>query len=79
MQKQRNYSMDIFRFVAALFVVVCHVDFLKEAADGIYQFIARFSPRVSVSFFFAISGYYYINALLEDKKIFKICLKNAVA
>ena len=71
MQKQRNYSMDIFRFVAALFVVVCHVDFLKEAADGIYQFVARFSPRVSVSFFFAISGYYYINALLEDKKIFK--------
>ena len=70
-EKQRNYSLDVFRFVAALLVVVCHVDFLKEAPEGVYQFVARFSPRVSVAFFFAISGYYYIKALTTKEGVFK--------
>lgn len=71
MNKQRNYSMDIWRFCAALCVIVCHVDFLKEAPAEVYQLAARYLPRVSLPFFFAISGYYYINALLGGKKVFK--------
>lgn len=70
-EKQRNYSLDVFRFVAALFVVVCHTDFLIEAPEGVYQFVARFAPRVSVAFFFAISGYYYIKVLTVREGVFK--------
>lgn len=70
-QKQRNYSLDVFRFAAAFFVVVCHTEFLIEAPEGVYQFIARFAPRVSVAFFFAISGYYYTKALATKTGVFK--------
>lgn len=70
-ENKRNYSMDAFRLVAALLVVVCHTDFLIEAPDGIYQFIARFAPRISVAFFFSISGYYYIKALTVKEGVFK--------
>lgn len=70
-QKQRNYSLDAFRFVAAFLVVVCHTEFLIEAPEGVYQFIARFAPRVSVAFFFAISGYYYTKALVTKTGVFK--------
>ena len=71
MKNQRNYSMDIWRFCAALCVIVCHVDFMKEASAEVYQFVARYLPRVSLPFFFTISGYYYINALLAGKNVFK--------
>lgn len=71
MQKQRNYSLDVFRFVAALYVVVCHTDLFMEGPEGVYQFVARFSPRVSVAFFFAISGYYYTKALVSKATVFK--------
>lgn len=71
MQKQRNYSLDVFRFVAAFLVVVCHVDFLVEGPEGVYQFVARFAPRVSVAFFLAISGYYYTKALVSKEGVFK--------
>lgn len=71
MLKQRNYSLDVCRFFAALFVVMCHVDIFIENAEGLYLFMARFAPRVSVAFFFAISGYYYMGAMMQKKDVFK--------
>lgn len=69
--KTRNYSMDVFRIVAALFVVSCHVDIFVDVSHELFIFFARFFPRFSVAFFFAVSGYFYIKALSEGKKIFK--------
>lgn len=68
--KQRNYSLDVARLIAALVVVVCHAYVLEEADFVLHQFVARFAPRVSVSMFFAISGYYYIKSI-NKKGIFK--------
>ncbi len=73
--KQRNYSLDVVRLVAALVVVVCHTYFLEEGNYVLHQFVARFSPRISVSLFFAISGYYYIKAI-NKKDIFKKQMKS---
>lgn len=73
--KQRNYSLDVVRLVAALVVVVCHTYLLEEGNYVLHQFVARFAPRVSVSFFFAISGYYYIKAI-NKKDIFKKQIKS---
>ena len=70
-KSQRNYSLDVCRFFAALLVIVCHSDLLMEYNSNVYQFVARFMPRVGVAFFFAISGYYYIMALTSGKKVFK--------
>ena len=68
--KQRNYSLDVCRLVAAIWIVTCHADIFIEAGDGIYRFFARFIPRVGVAFFFAMSGYYYLKSI-EKKGIFK--------
>ena len=73
--KQRNCSLDVVRLVAALVVVVCHVFLFKEGNYVLHQFVARFSPRVGVSLFFAISGYYYIKAI-NKKDIFKKQMKS---
>lgn len=73
--KQRNYSLDVARLVAALVVVVCHTYFLEEGNYVLHQFAARFSPRVSVSLFFAISGYYYIKSINKEG-IFKKQMKS---
>lgn len=73
--KQRNYSLDVIRLVMALIVVVCHVDFAVEGNYIFHQFVARFSPRIAVSFFFAMSGYYYIKSI-EKPGIFKKQLKS---
>ncbi len=73
--KQRNYSLDVVRLFAALAVVVCHTDVFIENGGVLYQFVSRYSPRVSVAFFFAISGYYYIKSI-EKKGIFKKQMKS---
>lgn len=69
--KQRNYSMDVFRFFAALLVVVCHVDFMVEGPEAVYLFVARFMPRITLGFFFGMSGYFYLQALEAGKDVFK--------
>ena len=73
--KQRNYSLDVVRLIAALAVVVCHADVFIENGGVLYQFVSRYAPRVSVAFFFAISGYYYIKAI-DKKDIFKKQMKS---
>lgn len=73
--KQRNYSLDVARLIAALAVVVCHADVFIENGGVLYQFVSRYSPRVSVAFFFAISGYYYIKSI-DKKDIFKKQMKS---
>lgn len=68
--KQRNYSLDVCRLVAAVWIVTCHADIFIECDEGIYQFFARFIPRVGVAFFFGMSGYYYLKSI-EKKGIFQ--------
>lgn len=65
--KTRNSSIDIFRFVAALFVVWCHAGVFIELDEKIYMAVTQQLPRFSVAFFFGVAGYYYIAALLKGK------------
>lgn len=76
--KQRNYSLDVVRLAMALIVVVCHVNFAVEGDFLIHQFVARFSPRIAVSFFFAMSGYYYIKSI-DKPGVFKKQLKSLLS
>lgn len=73
---KRNYCMDVIRFAAALLVVVCHVEFLIEAPQAYYLFLGRYVPRIAVSFFFAMSGYFYLQALENGKSVFRKQLKS---
>ncbi|MBQ8822025.1 MAG: acyltransferase [Lachnospiraceae bacterium] len=73
--KQRNYSLDVMRLLAALAVVICHTYIFREYGGVLYMVVSRYAPRVSVSFFFAISGYYYIKSI-DKKDIFKKQMKS---
>ncbi len=72
--KKRNYSIDVLRLFFALAVVVCHTDVFVENGGALYQFVSRFSPRISVPFFFVVSGYYYIKSI-DKPGIFKKQIK----
>ena len=66
---KRYYSIDCFRFIAALLVVFIHIP-TKEISDLIIPI-----SRVAVPFFFMTSGFFISNdsqkIIKEIKKIFK--------
>ena len=62
--KTRNNSIDIFRYIAAVLVIAHHTDVLADIHPLFSYLISQVLPRISVPFFFAISGYFY-NAKLE--------------
>ena len=54
--KQRNYSLDLLKFIASFFIVCIHFKVFGEVGD----FIVVLS-RFAVPVFFMISGYYSFN------------------
>lgn len=68
-------SIDILRLLCAIMVVAIHTEPLTEYSN-LLGFIGTFIfPRLGVPFFFAVSGYFYINSLLQGKKVFLKYLK----
>lgn len=67
---QRNNSIDIFRYIAAIMVVAIHTHPLEEVNSFAGYFFTEVFPRIAVPFFFAVAGYYYIGALSDGKKVF---------
>ena len=61
--KQRNNSIDIFRYVCALMVVAIHAHPFCELGVNADFFFSTLLPRIAVPFFFAASGYFYIKKL----------------
>lgn len=62
---ERNNSIDLFRFVCAILVVVIHIspfDFINESVTYI---VVQILPRIAVPFFFCVSGYFCIRQLEE--------------
>lgn len=57
---ERNNSIDIFRIICAILVVTIHTNPFFEINTYLGYFISQVLSRVSVPFFFSISGYYYI-------------------
>lgn len=50
--KKRNYMVDFCRFIAALMIMLCHLDLIGLAQYPTYMF---------VDFFFILSGYFTLN------------------
>ena len=69
--KERNCSLDMFRFLAAVLVVMCHTHIFKDVNQELYFAVSQQLPRFTVPFFFGVTGYYYIGALLKGKDILK--------
>lgn len=66
----RANSIDIFRLVCALLVVVIHTAPFYEVNASFGFIVNQVFPRIAVPFFFTVAGFYYVQALLEGKRIF---------
>lgn len=64
---ERNAAIDIFRYVAALLVVALHVTALADIHPMASYLFAQVLPRISVPFFFAVSGFYFAEKLESGK------------
>lgn len=68
--QQRFYNLDGLRFLAALIVVISHVESIKKAF-GIPYFAIRLireGAQLAVTFFFVLSGFLITWILLKEKK-----------
>lgn len=60
--KQRTNSIDLFRYVCAVMVVIIHSAFYGTWGEAGFL-LGTILPRIAVPFFFAISGHFYIKKL----------------
>lgn len=65
--RERNYAIDVFRLIAALAVVWCHSEVFIEGNEQVYILITQLLTRFGMPFFFAVTGYFYIEALLNGE------------
>ena len=66
----RNNSIDIFRYVCAALVVCTHVKAIADFSEVGNYFFNQIASRITVLYFFAVAGYYYIAGLEKGKKVF---------
>lgn len=59
----RNASIDLFRYICSVMVVIIHTSPLSEYNPQISYFLTNIFPRIAVPFFFSVSGYFYIKKL----------------
>lgn len=59
---KRNLSVDFMRIIAAILVVIIHTPPFTGIHPLLTYSVVDVLPRIAVPFFFAISGYYFINS-----------------
>ena len=64
----RNNSIDIFRYVCAALVVCTHVKAIADFSEVGNYFFNQIASRITVLYFFAVAGYYYIAGLEKGEK-----------
>ncbi|EDP97341.1 acyltransferase family protein [Kordia algicida OT-1] len=68
MQKtSRNILLDIFKVIAALFVIGTHCGFLFEYSEVASQTITNGVFRIAVPFFFCVNGFFLYNVFNDDR------------
>ena len=74
---ERNNSIDLFRFIAALSVIMNHAQLLSDINPAAAHFL-DFLTRYTVPFFFNVAGFYYIKSLLGGKRLLWKQVKSAL-
>ncbi len=70
MGKQRNCSIDIFRYVCAIFVVAAHAVVFSDFHSGLEFVCVQILPRICIPFFCLTAGYFYTKKLDSGKPCF---------
>ena len=73
--RQKNCSIDIFRYVGALMVMCIHIHPFDDVSKFWGREFKSMFPRIGVPFFFCVAGYFYIKKLSEGKNSFFPYLK----
>lgn len=68
--KVKNSSIDIFRYICAIMVVAIHTNPFADINSTLAYLFTEIIPRIGVPFFFAVSGYFYIQKLEKNEKPF---------
>lgn len=69
--KARNSSIDLFRIIFSIMIIMAHTYFLKDICPAISFWTSRAIARISVPFFLCTTGYFYIRGLTNGKDTFK--------
>ena len=73
--KNRNVSVDLFRFLAALSIMFLHTCWgLDDSLLNAYPIIGIVIGRYPVILFFTISGYYCFLQISKGRNAAKTCL-----
>lgn len=69
---KRNCSIDIFRYVCAVLVVIIHTEpFYRGEYAAIGIFLKDYVARIAVPFFLTVSGYYYFHRIDSKGAVWK--------
>lgn len=69
LKQTRNNSIDIFRYFCAMLIVAIHTHPGIEFGGEVGFFTYKVFTRIAVPFFFAVSGYYFVGSLQDNKKV----------
>ena len=72
--KQRNNSIDCFRYFCALLVVIIHAHPFAYFSDELNSISIDYFTRIAVPFFFMVSGYYFTKKIIANKANLKAYL-----
>lgn len=70
--KERNNSIDIFRYLCAVMVIAIHTHPFSEVNEELGYLCTQVLPRIAVPFFFAIAGYFYIQKIEKNQNRFSL-------
>ena len=65
---KRNNSIDLFRFVCAILVIIIHTSPFDFISERVTYIVVQILPRIAVPFFFCVSGYFCITKLEKGEK-----------
>lgn len=68
--KSRNSSIDIFRYLCSVMVVIIHTGPLAEVDVNVNYAVSQIMTRIGVPFFFAVAGYFYTQKLDKGQAAF---------
>lgn len=65
--KQRNNSIDIFRYICAVLIIAIHTEPFSDVNSALGYFCTEVITRIAVPFFFAVAGFFFIQKLEQGK------------
>lgn len=70
MAPKRNYTIDLFKFIAALLIIGIHTEPFSEVNGNLCFFVVELVCRLAVPFFAICSGYFISQSIIKNDRKF---------